>query len=403
MGGIPSFMAEAAAGEKRLRPYKRKRVLVCIFQRGAMDGLMAVTPFEDSFLKEARPELSMAPARGGQGSGLIDLDGRWGMHPGLKAFEPLFRDGRLGIVHGIGSPNNTRSHFDAQDYMESGTPFNKGTASGWLNRAVGLLGHDALTPFTAVSLTSALPRSLYGDNPSVAISNLQDFAIQLKGNPAASDAAARSFEEMYGKTAPGILQETGKESFEAMKMLRSADIQHYQPANGAVYPGSPLGGSLRQIAQLIKMDVGLEVAFTESGGWDTHFNQGTDNGIFARSITDLSDSIAAFWKDVEAYQDEVTVMTMTEFGRTVHQNGTGGTDHGRASCNFILGGEVAGGKVYGDVKSLAVENLEDGRDLPVTTDFRSVFSAVADTHLQIANDNVLFPEWNGAKAQVMRG
>jgi len=396
MGGIPSFMAEAAASDKLLRPYKRKRVLLCIFQRGAMDGLMAVTPFEDVYLKAARPNLSLSNA-------LIDLDGRWGLHPGLKAFEPLFREGRLGIVHGIGSPNNTRSHFDAQDYMESGTPFNKGTASGWLNRAVGLLGHDALTPFAAVSLTSALPRSLYGDNPSLAIGNLQDFSVQLKGNPGVSNTAARSFEDLYDKASPGLLQQAGKESFEAMKILQTADIQNYRPAGGAVYPNSPLGGSMRQIAQLIKMDVGLEVAFTESGGWDTHFNQGTDNGIFARNVTDLSNCIAAFWKDLDTFQDEVTVMTMTEFGRTVHQNGTGGTDHGRASCNFILGNQVAGGKVYGDIKDLAPENLEDGRDLPVTTDFRSVFSAVADAHLQIANDKILFPDWAGARAGVMKG
>ena len=396
MGGIPSFMAEAAAGEKVYRPYKRKRVLVCIFQRGAMDGLMAVTPFGDTYLRAARPNLFV-------GEGLVDLDGRWGMHPGLKAFEPLFREGRLGIVHGIGSPNNTRSHFDAQDYMESGTPFNKGTASGWLNRAVGLLGHDALTPFAAVSLTSALPRSLYGDNPSLAIGNLQDFAIQLRGNPAVAAAAARSFEASYDHAGPGLLQETGKESFEAMKMLQQADLRHYQPVDGAVYPNSPLGGSMRQIAQLIKMDVGLEVAFTECGGWDTHFNQGTDNGVFARSVTDLANSMAAFWKDVEGYQDDVVVMTMTEFGRTVHQNGTGGTDHGRASCNFILGNEVDGGKVYGEVKELAVENLEDGRDLPVTTDFRSVFSAVADAHLQLSDDRVLFPDWSGSKMGVMKG
>lgn len=402
MGGIPAFMAEAAASEKRARPYKRKKVLVCIFQRGAMDGLMAVTPWDDAYLKAARPNLSLA-APGGQGGGLIDLDGRWGLHPSLSAFEPLFREGRLGIVHGIGSPNSTRSHFDAQDYMESGTPFTKGTSSGWLNRAVGLSGHDGLTPFAAVSLTPALPRSLYGDNPSVAISNLQDFSIQLKGNPAVADAAARSFEELYEHAAPGLLQQVGKESFEAMKVLQAANIRNYQPANGAVYPNSPLGGSMRQIAQLIKMDVGLEVAFTESGGWDTHFNQGTDNGVFARSVADLSGCMAAFWQDLDVYQDDVTVMTMTEFGRTVHQNGTGGTDHGRASCNFILGNQVAGGKVYGDVKPLAVENLEDGRDLPVTTDFRSVFSAVADVHLQIGNDQVLFPGWEGRKAGVMKG
>jgi len=403
MGGIPAFMAEAAASEKIAAPYKRKRVLVCIFQRGAMDGLMAVTPFTDAHLQAARPNLSLPVVAEGRGNALIDLDGRWGLHPNMKAFESLFREGRLGIVHGIGSPNNTRSHFDAQDYMESGTPFNKGTASGWLNRAVGLLGHDALTPFTAVSLTSALPRSFYGDHPSVAISNLQDFAIQLKGNPAAANVAAKSFEELYDQTSAGLLHDAGKESFEAMKLLQTADVRGYRPAGGAVYPTSPLGNSLRQIAQLIKMDVGLEVAFTESNGWDTHFNQGTDNGIFARNVADLSNSIAAFWKDLDAYQDDVTVMTMTEFGRTVHQNGTGGTDHGRGSCNFILGNNVIGGKVHGNVAELAVENLEDGRDLPVTTDFRGVFSAVADAHLKISDDRVLFPEWTGKRVAVMKG
>jgi uncharacterized protein (DUF1501 family) len=402
MGGIPAFMAEAAASDKIPGPYKRRRVMVCIFQRGAMDGLMAVTPFTDSYFLAARPTLSLSAVAAGRSNPLLDLDGRWGLHPGMKAFEPLFKDGRLAIVQGIGSPNNTRSHFDAQDYMESGTPFDKGTSSGWLNRAVGLLGHDALTPFTAVSLTSALPRSFYGDNPSLAISNLQDFAIQLKGNPAAATTAARSFEDLYDQTSAGLLRQTGKESFEAMKLLQQADVHNYRPAAGAVYPGSPLGNSLRQIAQLIKMDVGLEVAFTESNGWDTHFNQGTDNGIFARNVADLSNSIAAFWQDLDVYQDDVTVMTMTEFGRTVHQNGTGGTDHGRASCNFILGNRVDGGKVHGDVPSLATENLEDRRDLPVTTDFRSVFSAVADAHLQISNDKVLFPDWGGKKAAVMK-
>jgi uncharacterized protein (DUF1501 family) len=405
MGGIPSFIAEAAASGKIVAPYKRKKVLVCIFQRGAMDGLMAVTPFTDSYLQTARPTLFMsaaAAAGGAKGASLIDLDGHFGLHPAMQAFAPLFQQKQLAIVHGIGSPNNTRSHFDAQDYMESGTPFNKGTASGWLNRAVGLLGHDALTPFTAVSMTSAMPRSFYGDHPSVAISNLQDFAIQMKGNPAGANIAAKSFEDLYDQTSPGLLKETGKESFEAIKMLQNADTRNYRPANNVLYPNSPLGNSLKQVAQLIKMEVGLEVAFAESNGWDTHFNQGTDNGVFARSVTDLSNSIAAFWNDLSACQDDLTVMTMTEFGRTVHQNGTGGTDHGRASCNFIIGNHVNGGRVHGNLKSLAIENLEDGRDLPVTTDFRSVFSEVADRHLRIDNDTVLFPDWKGEKIGVMR-
>ena len=403
MGGIPAFIAEAAASNKFTPIYKKKKTLVCIFQRGAMDGLMAVTPFTDQNLQAARPGLFMTAAKSGPGSPLIDLDGRFGLHPSMKGFEPMFREKRLGIVHGIGSPNNTRSHFDAQDYMESGTPFNKGTASGWLNRAVGLLGHDAITPFTAVSITSAMPRSLYGDNPSVAISNLDDFAIQMRGNPQGANMAAKSFEDLYDQTTSSLLKNTGKESFDAVKMLQKTDVKNYRPANNVVYPNSPLGNSLKQIAQLIKMDVGLEVAFAESNGWDTHFNQGTENGIFARNVADLSNSMMAFWNDLEAHQDDVTVMTMTEFGRTVHQNGTGGTDHGRASCNFILSNSIMGGNVYGDIKPLSIENLEDGRDLPVSTDFRSVFSEVADKHLRINNNKLLFPDWNGKQMNLMRG
>lgn len=286
--------------------------------------------------------------------------------------------------------------------MESGTPFKKGTASGWLNRATGLLGHEAATPFQAVSITSSLPRSFYGDNAAIAISNLQDFSIQLRGNNMGANTAAKSFEELYDETSSSLLNKTGKESFEAMKILKSADVKNYRPANGAVYPTSPLGNSLKQVAQLVKMDVGMEIAFAECGGWDTHYNQGTENGTFARNVADLSNSIAAFWADLGQYQDDVEVMTMTEFGRTVHQNGSNGTDHGRGSCMFVLGNNVNGGVVHGKVPELAKENLEDGRDLPVTTDFRNVFSEVATAHLKIKDSNVLFPEWKGSGIGVMR-
>lgn len=401
IGGIPAFLSEAVAGINSPGLFKRKKILVCIFQRGAMDGLMAVTPFTDPYLKAARPTLFMSAAKAGGSKSLIDLDGKFGLHPSMSAFEPMFKERRLAIVHGIGSPNNSRSHFDAQDYMESGTPFKKGTASGWLNRAAGLLGHEPATPFQAVSLTSALPRSFYGDHPAIAINSLRDFAIQMKGNNAAANVAARSFEDLYDQTS-GLLQETGRESFEAVKMLQKTDMKNYVAANNAVYPQTALGSSLKQIAQLIKMNVGLEVAFAESGGWDTHFNQGKDTGIFARNVNDLSESIMAFWHDMGTLQDDVTVMTMTEFGRTVKQNGTGGTDHGRASCNFILGNDVLGGLVHGKVEPLAVENLDEGRDLAVTTDFRSVFSEVANRHLGITNNKILFPDWSGQQIGVMR-
>ena len=403
LGGVPTFLAQAAQMIQAPSLFKRRKTLVCIFQRGAMDGLMAVTPFTDEYLKAARPTLFMSAAKNTVTKPLIDLDGRFGLHPSMAAFESVFRDGRLGIVHGIGSPNNTRSHFDAQDYMESGTPFNKGTASGWLNRAVGQLGHDAATPFQAVSLTSSLPRSFYGDAPTVAVSNLQDFAIQMRGNQSGANMAAKSFEDLYDQTSSTLLKETGKESFDAMRMLQKIDTKNYKPANGAVYPTTNLGNSLKQIAQMIKMDLGLEIAFAESGGWDTHFNQGTANGIFARNVNDLSESIMAFWTDIGTLQDDVTVMTMTEFGRTVKQNGTNGTDHGRASCNFILGNGVEGGKVHGIVNPLSVENLEDGRDLAVTTDFRSVFSEVVNKHLHVTNNKILFPDWTGKQIGIMKG
>jgi uncharacterized protein (DUF1501 family) len=398
VGGVPTFIAKAANSFKEQKLYKKGKILVCVFQRGAMDGLMAVTPFTDQFLKAARPTIFM---EAGAGKPLIDLDGRFGLHPAMKNFEPLFREKKLAIVHGIGSPNNTRSHFDAQDFMESGTPFKKGTSSGWLNRAVGLLGHDA-TPLRAVSITSSLPRSLYGDNPALAINNLQDFAIQMKGNSKATSMVSKSFEDLYDQTSSTLLKETGKESFDAMKMLQKTNTKNYQPSNGAIYPTSALGNSLKQIAQLIKMNVGLEVAFAEHGGWDTHFNQGTEQGVFARNAADLSNSIAAFWTDLGQLQDDVTLMSMTEFGRTVKQNGTNGTDHGRGSCNFIIGNNVDGGKVHGLVNPLSVDNLEDGRDLAVTTDFRAVFSEVADQHLQINDNAILFPDWNGKSIGVMK-
>jgi uncharacterized protein (DUF1501 family) len=333
----------------------------------------------------------------------LDLDGRFGLHPAMAAFEPLFKNKQLSIVHGIGSPNNTRSHFDAQDYMESGTPFNKGTDSGWLNRASAMLGQPA-SPFRSVSLTASMPRSFYGLNPAIALTNLQDFSIRSNKNVAGGNLAAKSFEDLYDETTNSLLQETGKETFDAVVMLSKLDLKNYTPANGAEYPKTTLGNAMKQIAQLIKADVGLEIGFTESTGWDTHYNQGTEKGNFARSAADLSNSITAFWKDIGAdLQDDVTVMTMTEFGRTVKQNGTNGTDHGRGSCNFIIGNNLDGGKVFGEVKPLAIENLEDGRDLPVTTDYRTVFSEVANKHLKLKNSASLFPGWDAPYLHVLKG
>jgi uncharacterized protein (DUF1501 family) len=400
-GGTPLFLSRAADAANNPLAYSRRKTLVTIFQRGAMDGLMAVTPFNDPALAVARPNLFMSLTDAE--NKLTDLDGRFALHPAFADMAPLYKEGRLAIVHGIGSPNKTRSHFDAQDYMETGTPGVKGTRSGWLNRAVGLLGHEG-TPFRSVALTKRLPRSYYGKAPSIAVNDLRSFGIQMPGNAAAADDIEAGFEAMYARSAKRLVQKVSSDSFDAIEMLEKVDLKSYKPADGAKYPSSQLGRRLQQIAMLVKSDVGLEVAFTEAGGWDTHVQQGTTGGSFSNKATDLSQAISAFWTDLGTYQDDVVLMTMTEFGRTVHQNGSMGTDHGRGSCLFVLGNNVDGGKVYGNVpEKLEQDALEDRRDLPVTTDFRSVFSEVAGKHLNfdVSQDNVLFPGWEGERFKLM--
>ncbi len=400
LGPGPSFLGRAALAAPEPGAFRRRKVLVTIFQRGAMDALMAVPPLGGSQLRKLRPRLAMSAARSSGDEALIDLGVDFGLHPALSELAPMWRDERLAIVHAVGSPDPTRSHFDAQDYMETGTPGRKGTASGWLNRVAGELGHDA-TPFRSVSMTAALPRSFYGSEPALAVTDLRSFKVDLPGRTA-SLAAGQGFEALYEQTSQELLRDTAHDTFEAIDLLERLDASRYRPAAGARYPRSPLGRSLQQMAFLVKSDVGLEVAFAESGGWDTHVQQGTSTGSFAQRASDLSRSIAAFWHDLGTYRDDVVVMTMTEFGRTVAENGSGGTDHGHGSCLFVLGNDVDGGKVHGNFPGLDRDVLYEGRDLPVTTDFRAVFSEVAGRHLGIGEDAPLFPGWTGGRIPLIQ-
>ena len=308
-GGTPLFLSRAADAANNPLAHSRRKVLVTIFQRGAMDGLMAVTPFNDAALAEARPNLFMHLTD--PKNELTDLDGRFALHPSFADLAPLYKDGRLAIVHGVGSPNKTRSHFDAQDYMENGTPGVKGTRTGWLNRAVGLLGHEG-TPFRSVALTRALPRAFYGKEPSIAVDDLRSFGIQMPNNPQGAEQVEEGFEAMYARSAKRLVQRVSRESFDAIELLEKIGVRDYKPVEGANYPNTALGRRLQQIALLIKSDVGLEVAFTETGGWDTHVQQGTTTGSFQRRADEMSKSIAAFWTDLGTYQDDVVLMTMTE-------------------------------------------------------------------------------------------
>jgi uncharacterized protein (DUF1501 family) len=401
VGGGPAFLARAALAAPGSGSPRRRKVLVTIFQRGAMDGLAAVPPLDEAALKSLRPRLAMSAARSAREGALLDLGTGFGLHPAFAPLLPFWKEKRLAVVHAAGSPDPTRSHFDAQDFMETGTPGRKGTSSGWLNRAVGLLGHEA-TPFRAVSMTPALPRSLYGDAPALAITNLADFRVQLPGAERTAAVAGQGFEALYEKASQDLLRDTGGETFRAIEMLSEAGLAASRPTPGADYPQSPLGNALRQIALLIKADVGLEVAFAESGGWDTHVQQGAANGTFARRASDLAQAIHAFWSDLGPHQDQVLLTTMTEFGRTVRENGSGGTDHGHGSCLFVLGDNVDGGKVHGTFPGLASGALFEGRDLPVTTDFRAVFCELAGKHLGIQDDGKLFPGWTGGRLPLVR-
>jgi uncharacterized protein (DUF1501 family) len=406
-GSGPRFLHRAAWAAQA--PTGRRKTLVAIFQRGAMDGLAAVPPIDEQSLRELRPRLAMSAAssaaRGGAAEQqLFDLGVGFGLHPAFEPLLPLWRDRRLAVVHAVGSPDPTRSHFDAQDYMEAGVPGDKGTRSGWLNRVAGELGHEA-TPLRAVSMTSALPKSLYGPAPALAVSRLEDFRLagDLPGaKPGGSAAAQGGFEDLYRRTSQELLRETGAETFEAAEALAAIAREAGRGADRG-YPPSPLGRALMEIALMIRADVGLEVAFAESPGWDTHVRQGTTNGSFAQRARDLASAIAAFWADLGERADDVVVLTMTEFGRTVRENGSAGTDHGHGSCLFVLGSAVDGCKVHGEFPGIAPDALYEGRDLAVTTDFRAVFSEVAVRHLGVDDGSTLFPGWRGATLPLFRG
>ena len=388
MAAAPDFLHQFASAAHLERGYGKKKVLVTIFQRGAVDGLNMIVPHGDDQYYALRRSIAIPSP--GKTEGAINLDGTFGLHPAMASLEPFWKSKQLGIIHASGSPDNTRSHFDAQDYMESGTPGYKGTRDGWLNRALQGTSKKDDSPFRAVAMTQQLPRALYGRSPSIAMTDLADFTVkagrytqELKGG----------FEGIYQQNAKDGLGETGKETFEAVNYLKQANPAQYQPENGAVYPQSPLGRSLLQIAQMIKAGIGLEVAFAEAGGWDTHVNQGGPRGQLANLLRDFSNSIAAFATDLGKRMDDVVLLTMSEFGRTARENGSRGTDHGHGNAMLILGNSVKGGAVFGNWKGLRNDQLNEGRDLAVTTDFRDVFAEVANKHLGVRDLNSLFPKY----------
>lgn len=385
IGSVPSWLSRAVYAQQA--PGQRKKILIAIFQRGAVDGLNVVVPHAEPAYYALRPSIAI-PRPDGTDRSAIDLDGHFGLHPALHALKPLWDSKQLAIVEAVGSPDPTRSHFDAQDYMESGTPGFKSTSDGWLNRA--MRQEPPSSCIRAVSLSSDLPLTLRGKKQALAIRDITDFKIR---DPRMMEA----FQSMYGMSADQILNGTGRETFDVMKIMESISKRTYSPANKAKYPNGRLGRSLEQIARIIKADVGLEVAFTDVGGWDTHVNEvgaQAHEGQLANLLGEFGDALAAFSADMGDRMADISIVTMSEFGRTAKENGDRGTDHGHANVMFVLGGQVRGGKVYGEWPGLEREQLHEGRDLSVTTDFRAVLSELVVKQMGNRDVGAVFPHFD---------
>ncbi len=390
---VPSFLTRAAFGA--VENGGRTKRLVVIFQRGAADGLNIVVPHAESQYYAMRPSINI-PRKS-----VIDLDGFFGLHPSLASFQPLWQQKHLAIVHAAGSPDSTRSHFDAQDFMETGTPGVKITEDGWLNRSLHHLPPTPQnSPFRAIALGPSLPRILSGAEPAVAMNNINDFSVG--GRSPKPSPAATAFEAMYDHSSDSVLHGTGEETFDAVKMLKAADPGKYTPSVGANYPKGRFGDSLRQLAQLIKANLGVQVAFADIGGWDHHVNEGSTEGQLANVLGDFSQSLAAFWTDLGDLGEDTVVVTMSEFGRTAHENGNRGTDHGHANVMFVLGGPVKGGKVYGHWPGLDQSQLYEGRDLALTTDFRQVIGEAVVRHMGNKDLAGVFPGFDSQPGRFLR-
>ena len=391
---LPGFLTRAAFGATD--PGSRGKRLVVIFQRGAADGLNIVVPHGEPSYYAMRPTINIPK------KSALDLDGFFGLHPAMASFQPLWQQKHLAIVHAAGSPDPTRSHFDAQDFMESGTPGVKITDDGWLNRALSdlprkdnLAQREDKSAFRAIALGPSLPRILSGKEAAVAINNLKDFSVAGR-NPNGAPIA-NTFEAMYERSVDTVLHGTGQETFDAVKMLKAADPSKYAPAANANYPKGRFADSLKQLAQLIKANVGVQVAFADIGGWDHHVNEGSTQGQIANVLGDFSQSIAAFWNDLGDLGEDTVIVTMSEFGRTARENGNQGTDHGHANVMFVLGGPVLGGRVYGRWPGLDQSQLYEGRDLALTTDFRVVLSEVVSRYLGNQDLKAVFPGFEAAQ------
>ncbi len=375
------------------------RRLVVVFLRGAVDGLSVVVPYGDGAYYQARS--SIALGRPGTEGGVLDLDGHFGLHPALSSLMPLWQGGKLGFVQASGSPDTTRSHFDAQDYMESATPGRKSTPDGWLNRTLGALPELArTTPARAVSIGAVLPRIYAGRNP---VANIASGNAATRPTVLDRPAVKTAFDQLYAsddKTARAYhaSQQAHQDVMTALDGggdgLQSREMMAAN--NGAPLPNGFPDDAAR-LARLMRNDARVQMAFLALGGWDTHANQGNARGQLANRLAPLGQGLAALAEGLGPVFNDTAILVMSEFGRTVRQNGNGGTDHGHGNVMWVLGGQVAGGKVHGAWPGLEASALYEGRDVAITTDFRQVLAGVLERHMLLSDTQLadVLPQFSG--------
>lgn len=361
-------------------------ILVVIFQRGGMDGLNAVVPFgEGAAYYDKRPTIAI-PAPNGSDSSAIDLNGFFGLHPSLRPLKDLYDANRLSIVHGAGSPHTTRSHFDAMEYMERGIPGDKMTGTGWITRHLQSAAWENGSPFRAIGMGTLLPASLRGPISALAMKSITDF--HLGGRTEQLSTIQNTLARLYTiESGDPALSKQATDVFSMIDLLKQFSAIEYVPERGATYPDTEFGMGMRQIAQLIKAEVGLEVGCVDIGGWDTHDNQ---DDQLSTLLDEFAQGLAAFHADMgDEWMKRITVVSMSEFGRTASENASAGTDHGRASCMFVMGGGATGG-IHARWQGLQNDALDEG-DLAVTTDYRDVLAEILLKRVQNVALDSIFP------------
>jgi uncharacterized protein (DUF1501 family) len=367
----------------------RGEILVCVFQRGGMDGLHAVIPYGDSHYYRVRSSLGIPEPKTGLEKTAIDLDSFFGLHPSLFSFKNIWDEQALAIVHAAGSPYPTHSHFDAMDFMEHGSPGDKTLQSGWLARHLETTGNQNHSPLRAVSIGTIVHSSLRGSGPAVAVSTLSEFQLGRRYQIPRLAEFEKSLGSLF-EFSPLLSSATGI-ALQAAEIVKTISQETKLPLDSVEYPHSDFGQSMRILAQLIKAEVGVEVATVDINGWDTHINQGVIEGQMPRLLSDLSDSLYAFYRDMGEEMNRITVVTMSDFGRRAMENAGGGTDHGYGNVMFVMGKNIRGGKVYGSWPGLAPEELAHPGDLAVTTDFRTVLGEIVQKRLLNDRLSYVFP------------